>query len=132
MTSGDSFSRASVVRPREGEHSQAALQRRAHACPDETKFGCAHLPHETEIGVGYGSMMNSGLAISSPTFTQGSRETWVGWDLRPDPNPWFSCINLVEARIRRAQTREKKMMGSLRSVAHDLEAGFANLGRSHP
>ncbi|OWM63614.1 hypothetical protein CDL15_Pgr008157 [Punica granatum] len=41
MASGDSFSRASVARPREGGHSQAALHRRAHACPDEMKFGCA-------------------------------------------------------------------------------------------
>ncbi|PKI70069.1 hypothetical protein CRG98_009532 [Punica granatum] len=41
MASGDSFSRASVARPWEGGHSQAALHRRAHACPDETKFGCA-------------------------------------------------------------------------------------------
>ncbi|OWM70401.1 hypothetical protein CDL15_Pgr008690 [Punica granatum] len=39
MASGDSFSRASVARPREGEHSQAALLRLAHACPDEMKFG---------------------------------------------------------------------------------------------
>ncbi|OWM71014.1 hypothetical protein CDL15_Pgr012505 [Punica granatum] len=39
MASGDSFSRASVARPREGGHSQAALHRRAHACPDEMKFG---------------------------------------------------------------------------------------------
>ncbi|PKI54050.1 hypothetical protein CRG98_025544 [Punica granatum] len=40
MASGDSFSRASVAHPREGEHSQAALHY-AHACPDEMKFECA-------------------------------------------------------------------------------------------
>ncbi|PKI46217.1 hypothetical protein CRG98_033389 [Punica granatum] len=39
MASGDSFSLASVVRPREGRHSQAALYKRVHACPDEMKFG---------------------------------------------------------------------------------------------
>ncbi|OWM86414.1 hypothetical protein CDL15_Pgr021501 [Punica granatum] len=79
-----------------------------------------------------------GLAISGPTFTQDLRETRVGRDLRPGPNPWFSCTGLVEARIMRAQTREKKTspwlpsLGSPRSVAHDLGVGFASLGRSHP
>ncbi|PKI46995.1 hypothetical protein CRG98_032620 [Punica granatum] len=43
MASGDSFSRVSVARPWKGEHSQAALHRRAHAYPDETKFGDASL-----------------------------------------------------------------------------------------
>ncbi|PKI42155.1 hypothetical protein CRG98_037451 [Punica granatum] len=41
MASGDSFSLASVTRPREGGHSQAALHRRPHACPDKMKFGAA-------------------------------------------------------------------------------------------
>ncbi|OWM70413.1 hypothetical protein CDL15_Pgr008702 [Punica granatum] len=55
MASGDSFSRASVVRPREGGHSQAALHRFAHACPDEMKFGCTqgpqhHVPVTRAIG----------------------------------------------------------------------------------
>ncbi|PKI57286.1 hypothetical protein CRG98_022325 [Punica granatum] len=36
--SGDSFSRSSVVRPREGGDSQAALHRRVHACSDEIKI----------------------------------------------------------------------------------------------
>ncbi|PKI64489.1 hypothetical protein CRG98_015125 [Punica granatum] len=45
MTSGDSFSHASVAHPWKGGHSQAALHRRAHACPDEIKFECAHSPH---------------------------------------------------------------------------------------
>ncbi|PKI60856.1 hypothetical protein CRG98_018729 [Punica granatum] len=47
MASGDSFSRASVARPREGGHSQAALHRHAHSCPDEIKFGCAQLGDST-------------------------------------------------------------------------------------
>ncbi|PKI40569.1 hypothetical protein CRG98_039043 [Punica granatum] len=47
MASGDSFSRASVAHPREGGHSQAALHRLAHACPNETKFGRAQLGDST-------------------------------------------------------------------------------------
>ncbi|PKI75185.1 hypothetical protein CRG98_004409 [Punica granatum] len=43
MVSGDSFSHASVALPREGGHSQAALYRRTHACPDEMKFECVQL-----------------------------------------------------------------------------------------
>ncbi|PKI61777.1 hypothetical protein CRG98_017827 [Punica granatum] len=45
MGSGDSFSRAFVVLPREGGHSQVALHKRTHACPDEMKFGCAQVPY---------------------------------------------------------------------------------------
>ncbi|PKI41315.1 hypothetical protein CRG98_038301 [Punica granatum] len=41
MAGGDSFSPAPVARPREGGHSQAALHRRAHACPDEIKIRVA-------------------------------------------------------------------------------------------
>ncbi|PKI58099.1 hypothetical protein CRG98_021526 [Punica granatum] len=39
MANGNSFSRASFTRPREGGHSHTALHRHAHACPDEIKFG---------------------------------------------------------------------------------------------
>ncbi|PKI79295.1 hypothetical protein CRG98_000309 [Punica granatum] len=55
MASSDSFSRASAASPREGGHSQAALHRRAHACPDEIKIrspvtqSCAHWENQSGI-----------------------------------------------------------------------------------
>ncbi|PKI45210.1 hypothetical protein CRG98_034388 [Punica granatum] len=48
MASGDSFPRASVARPWEDGHSQAALHRCVHACPDEMKFGCAQRGNTTQ------------------------------------------------------------------------------------
>ncbi|PKI50337.1 hypothetical protein CRG98_029273 [Punica granatum] len=48
--SGDSFSHAFVAHPREGGHSQAALYRRALACPDEMKFGYLCAPEFNLIG----------------------------------------------------------------------------------
>ncbi|OWM83372.1 hypothetical protein CDL15_Pgr012853 [Punica granatum] len=56
MASGDSFSRASIARLWEGGHSQAALHRRAHACPDETKFGCAQLGDSAGEGYDIGPL----------------------------------------------------------------------------
>ncbi|OWM66965.1 hypothetical protein CDL15_Pgr002719 [Punica granatum] len=64
MASGDSFSRASVARPREGGHSQAALHRCAHACPDEMKFGCAQLGDSAgDILEAYYGKINRGTPV---------------------------------------------------------------------
>ncbi|PKI61542.1 hypothetical protein CRG98_018038 [Punica granatum] len=52
MASGDSFSRASVARPREGGHPKPGCIRRAHACPDEMKFGCAQSEYDWIPDVG--------------------------------------------------------------------------------
>ncbi|PKI59751.1 hypothetical protein CRG98_019854 [Punica granatum] len=67
MVSGDSFSHSFVVRPREGGHSQAALHRRAHACPDEMKF---RLDTGFEVGVPSYAFFNIQCTELTPTIEE--------------------------------------------------------------
>ncbi|PKI70087.1 hypothetical protein CRG98_009550 [Punica granatum] len=79
-----------------------------HLRPSITMIAAAFLTPPPTVASIIASGLSGWARDLKPGLFPGSRETRVGRDLKPDSNPCFLCTDLVEARIRRAQAREKK------------------------